>query len=81
MKKFLLIIIFTLNINNPLFSKIESRKEAEKFLDKYCIELVSNIKKSYERQLEAVKKSDYETFGREGKWIVGLSDVYSKLCK
>ena len=84
MKKIILLLLFPITISivkTPVFSKIESKQEAQKFLNEYCIEIVDNIKKSYIRQNEAIKISDWDSFGKEGKWIYGLSDVYSKLCK
>tara|TARA_B100000579_G_C22504547_1_gene698548 strand:+ start:446 stop:700 length:255 start_codon:yes stop_codon:yes gene_type:complete len=66
-----------LNVN----AKINNKEEAEKFLDNYCIVIVSSIKEAYELQIKSVSNQDWKTFGEKGRWIGGLADVYSKLCK
>ena len=74
---FLFFSYFHLNVN----AKINSKQEADNFLNDYCIEIVSAIKDAYESQLEAVSIKDWKTFGEKGRWIGGLADVYTKLCK
>lgn len=78
---FILFIFSTLAFTSPIFSEIKTKDDAESFLNTYCIKVVNEIEKSYIRQLEAANSSDWETFGKEGAWIGGLSDIYSKLCK
>ena len=81
-KKFFILFVFsTLAVSSPIFSEIKSREDADYFLNTYCIKVVNEIEKSYLRQLKAANSSDWETFGKEGAWIGGLSDIYSKLCK
>ena len=81
-KKFFILLIFsTLGFTSPIFSEIKTMDDAESFLNTYCIKVVNEIEKSYLRQLKAADSSDWETFGKEGAWIGGLSDIYSKLCK
>mgnify|MGYP004381666263 FL=1 len=74
---FLFCSSFHLNVN----AKINSKQEDDNFLNDYCIEIVSAIKDAYELQLEAVSIQDWKTFGEKGRWIGGLADVYTKLCK
>ena len=62
-------------------AKINDKEEANKFLANYCIEIVSSIKDAYEAQIESVSNQDWKTFGDKGRWIGGLADVYSKVCK
>ena len=62
-------------------AKIRTRDESENFLNQYCIEIVNAIKEAYENQISALKENDLRKFGEQGKWIGGLSDIYSKLCK
>ena len=83
MKKITIFLFYiTISIlDTPVFSRIETKQDAREFLNEYCIEIVVNIKESYERQIKAVNLSDWESFGKEGQWIGGLSDIYSKLCK
>ena len=81
-KKFFILFIFsTLAFTSPIFSEIKTREDAESFLNTYCIRVFNEIKKYYLRQLKAANSSDWETFGKEGAWIGGLSDIYTKLCK
>ena len=62
-------------------AKMRTRDEADNFLNQYCIEIVNAIKEAYETQISAIKENDLRKFGEQGKWIGGLSDIYSKLCK
>ena len=62
-------------------AKIRTRDESDKFLNQYCIEIVNAIKDAYETQIISIKNNDFKKFGEQGRWIGGLSDVYSKLCK
>ena len=82
-KKFLLLfsLFSTLAFTAPIFSEIKTKEDADSFLNTYCIGIVNEIEKSYLRQLKAANFSDWETFGKEGAWIGGLSDIYTKLCK
>tara|TARA_Y100001968_G_C19440452_1_gene762250 strand:- start:2433 stop:2699 length:267 start_codon:yes stop_codon:yes gene_type:complete len=80
-KKFLLFLfLFTIS-SFSAYAEINNREEANQFLDNYCIEIVSAIKDAYEVQIESVSNQDWKTFGEKGRWIGGLADVYSKLCK
>ena len=80
-KFFILFIFSSLSLISPIFSEIETRDDANSFSNTYCIKVVNEIEKSYLRQLKAANSSDWENFGKEGVWIGGLSDIYSKLCK
>ena len=87
-KYFLKIVfsIFTVVFLSNEFSlkshaKIKSRVESDNFLNEYCIEIVDAIKEAYETQIVSVKNNDYKKFGEQGRWIGGLADLYSKLCK
>ena len=63
------------------YAKIKTRVESDNFLNEYCIEIVNAIKEAYETQIVSVKNNDFKKFGEQGRWIAGLSDIYSKLCK
>ena len=63
------------------YAKIKTRVESDNFLNEYCIEIVNAIKEAYETQILSLKNNDLKKFGEQGRWIGGLSDVYSKLCK
>ncbi len=82
MKRLCLVYFIFLLFTPEVFAKdISTKDEADIFLHRYCIELVKSIKGAYESQLKAVKKEDWKSFNKKGQWILGLSDVYSKLCK
>ena len=72
-------------ISNEFFivsqAKIKTKVEADNFLNEYCIDIVNAIKEAYENQIISVKNNDLRRFGEQGRWIGGLSDIYSKLCK
>ena len=87
-KKFFKLIfsfLFLILISNEFLlksqAKIKTKLEADNFLNEYCIEIVNAIKEAYETQIIAIKNNDLKKFGEQGRWIGGLSDVYSKLCK
>lgn len=62
-------------------AKIKTKLESDNFLNEYCIEIVNAIKEAYEIQIISIKNNDLKKFGEQGRWIGGLSDTYSKLCK
>jgi len=74
----LLILIFT---TGYAFAKVETKQEADAFLVKYCIELVSSIEDQYEDQKKLVAEEKWKEFFEKGSIIVSIADVYSKLCK
>ena len=77
--------LFLILISNEFLlksqAKIKTKVESDNFLNEYCIEIVNAIKEAYETQIISVKNSDLRKFGEQGRWIGGLSDIYSKLCK
>ena len=83
-KIFVAFFLFIL-ISNDFFlkshAKLKTKVEADNFLNEYCIEIVNAIKDAYETQIISIKNNDLKKFGEQGRWIGGLSDVYSKLCK
>ena len=82
MKKIFLIIFFLIFSSNAIsLAQIKNEKEAVKFLNFYCLELVKSIESSYYEQVEAAKLNNWETFMKKGRWIMGVSEVYSNLCK
>ena len=83
--KILLSIFSLILLSNHFFltsqAKIKNRVESDNFLNEYCIEIVNAIKEAYETQIISVKNNDFKKFGEQGRWIGGLADIYSKLCK
>ena len=82
MKKNIFIIIFlTCAFSSISLAQVNNKKEADEFLNFYCLELVKTIESSYYDQVEAAKLNSWETFMEKGRWIEGVAGVYSKLCK
>ena len=80
-KIFFIIFIFIFSFRTISFAEVKNEKEADEFLNFYCLELVKTIESSYYEQVEAAKLNNWETFMRKGKWIGGVAEIYSKLCK
>ena len=80
-KKFLIIVIFIFSFKSISSAQVKNAKEAAKFLDFYCLELVKTIESSYYDQVEAAKLNNWETFMKKGRWIMEVSKVYRNLCK
>ena len=80
-KDFLIIIFFIFSFNTISSAQVKNEKEAAKFLNFYCLELVKTIESSYYEQVEAAKLNNWETFMKKGGWIMGVAEVYSNLCK
>ena len=66
---------------NTSHARIKTQEDSDRFLNKYCLEIVNAIKEAYENQIISIENNDLKKFGEQGLWIGGLSDVYSKLCK
>ena len=62
-------------------ARINTKAKSEKFLNKYCIEIVNAIYEAYEIQKIAIENKDLKEFGEQGSWIGGLSIVYGNLCR
>ena len=82
MKKLLiLILIVSGHINLPIYSKLRSKDDADKFLDIYCIEVVQFIKDTSEKQKDLAKKGQLGEALRIGGLIQGASQIYRNLCR
>jgi len=81
MRQISLIIISIFLLSSNSYAKFSTKEEADNFLAKYCIEIVNGINDAYKSQLEAIDKKNWQTFGEKARWIGGLADVYSKICK
>ncbi len=78
-KLFFLISLLTITYNAN--AEITTKKQADQFLSQYCIALVNGIEKTVEKQKQQAKKRKWDEFSKSGRWISGLADIYSKLCK
>ncbi len=76
-----IVLIALFSVTESANGKLRNKQEADEFLSEYCIELITSIKDSYLSQKEAIKSEDWKTFSEKGRWIHGVSEIYSKLCK
>lgn len=63
------------------YAEIETRKDADAFLNKYCIELVKAIEGQYEEQKILVLEEKWREFFEKGSLISAMAEIYSNLCK
>tara|TARA_Y100001968_G_C19088458_1_gene586476 strand:- start:299 stop:490 length:192 start_codon:yes stop_codon:yes gene_type:complete len=63
-----MILSFLLFIGNA-HAEIRNKKEAEEFLDKYCVKLVNGIEDAYKTQKKSIEVQDWKTFLDKGRWI------------
>ena len=81
------IIIFSflllLQLNNPIFAtqKFKTKDEADKYLDSYCLDLVSFTKEVVNKQEELAKEEKWREFIEHGALVQGASQIYSNFCK
>lgn len=80
MKKVIFIILFILSASSA-HSEITTKKQADEFLEQYCVVLINEISKADEKLTEHAAKEDWDGFYKTGAWLSGVADVYSKLCK
>ncbi len=80
-KKIFIIIFFTCALSSISLAQVKNKNDATEFLNFYCLELVKTIESAYYEQVEAAKLNSWETFMKKGRWIEGVAEVYSKLCK
>ena len=81
LRNILLSLLVMILLTSPWIAKIDSNSKADKFLNKYCIELVNTIEIIYEDQLKDASKNRWEEFIQKGSVLIGVADIYSKLCK
>ena len=81
------IIIFSflllLQLNNPIFAtqKFKTKDEADKYLNSYCLDLVSFTKEVVNKQEELAKEEKWREFIEHGTLVQGASQIYSNFCK
>jgi hypothetical protein len=78
MRYFAFSLIFFMNIS-PVNAEFYSKEAAQVFLTEYCITLVDEIEKSYQKQKEAVERNRTSDFNKLGRWIYGISEVFANL--
>ena len=64
----LFVIIFSLDISSAN-ANIETNIDARRFLSSYCITLVNEIEKSYQKQLDAIENNKMIEFSKVSKYI------------
>ena len=70
--------LFLMNISDAN-ADVETDVDARRFLSDYCITLVNEIEKSYQKQLDALEKNKMIEFTKVSKYIYGVSDLYDNL--
>ena len=82
-KKYFIIATFLILILSADHSRaeIQTKQDADAFLESYCIELVSSIKGLYEEQKILVAEEKWKEFFEKGALISAIANIYSKLCK
>jgi hypothetical protein len=77
LKLFVLIALLTA----PAYAtpKIETKEQADAFLETYCAEIVSEIALAVDRQKAHASIENREGFLEQGAYISGLADVYGNL--
>ncbi|PPR78664.1 MAG: hypothetical protein CFH01_00865 [Alphaproteobacteria bacterium MarineAlpha2_Bin1] len=81
LKSILIGMIITFLFTSFSLAEINSKKDADKFLKEYCIDIVAIIEYQYKEQKIYAKNNDWVEFENKGKFIVALADLYNKLCK
>ena len=62
-------------------AEVKTKEDADTFLNKYCVELVATIENSYEEQKMLAVEQQWQKFAEKGALILGMSEIYSNLCK
>ena len=75
---YLFVALFLMNISDAN-ADVETDVDARRFLSNYCITLVNEIEKSYQKQLDALEKNKMIEFTKVSKYIYGVSDLYDNL--
>ena len=75
---YLFVALFLMNISDAN-ADVETDVDARRFLSNYCITLVNEIEKSYQKQLDALEKNKMIEFTKVSKYIYGVSDLYENL--
>jgi len=83
MKKIFLGFLIFSQIYVPIFgeTKFKTKNEADNFLSKYCIDLISFTKEVVKNQKIAAEEKDWKEFYELGGLIQGASQIYSNFCK
>jgi len=75
---YLFVTLFLMDISDAN-ADVETDVDARRFLSNYCITLVNEIEKSYQKQLDALEKNKMIEFTKVSKYIYGVSDLYDNL--
>lgn len=75
---YLFVALFLMNTSDAN-ADVETDIDARRFLSNYCITLVNEIEKSYQKQLDALEKNKMIEFTKVSKYIYGVTDLYDNL--
>lgn len=80
MKKIILAVAIFLFALQSSATEIETKAQADAFLEAYCIALINEVAKAVKRQDAHSAKNEWPQVIEQGAYIGGVADVYSKLC-
>jgi len=78
MKKLMIAIIMLSAVS--VRAEIDTKEQADKFLDDYCVVLVNEIEKASIRRKAQVEEGHWRKVRKTDSWIYGVSEVYANLC-
>ena len=83
MKKILIIALMSILCGGNANAEITTKKQADTFINQYCISLVNKFEKIVEgtRDLDTHTNIGARQMKSESKSIGEIVDIYSKLCK
>ena len=64
-----------------VYAEVKTQKDADAFLNKYCVELVSAIENQYEEQKVLAVEEKWREFFEKSALIASIAEVYRNLCK
>jgi len=67
--------------NSNSYAEVKTQQDADAFLNKYCVELISAIENQYEEQKVLAAEQKWQEFFERGAVISGIAEIYSSLCK
>ncbi len=63
------------------YAEIKTQQDADAFLNKYCVELVSVIEGQYKEQKILAAEQKWQEVFKRGALIGSIAEIYSNLCK
>ena len=73
--------IFLLLISCNAHAEIETKDQADDFLDQYCINLVNALEKAAKKQKTLAGNTKSSNFYKQADNLITISELYKNLCK